>query len=170
MGLDSAAQRRQALIGAGALVLGGLMAWGATGISSVAGYGGVGPNFVPWVVSLALLACGAGLLWQAFSGGWRELEEPSGAVRGDWRALAWVLGGLAANALLLERLGFIIACTACFVLAVRGLRASEGKPHGGARGLVIDAVTGMLIAAPAYWLFTQLLGISLPGLTGTGWL
>ncbi|MEY3272412.1 MAG: hypothetical protein RLZZ341_1313, partial [Pseudomonadota bacterium] len=34
----------------------------------------------------------------------------------------------------------------------------------------IDAVTGMLIAAPAYWLFTQLLGISLPGLTGTGWL
>ena len=168
--LQSAAQRHQALIGAGALVLGGLMAWGATGISSEAGYGGVGPNFFPWVVALALVACGAGLLWEAFSGGWRALDEPSGAAQGDWRALAWVLGGLGANALLLERAGFIVACTLCFVLAVRGLRASEGKPHGGARGLAIDAVTGMLIAAPAYWLFTQLLGISLPGLTSTGWL
>jgi putative tricarboxylic transport membrane protein len=170
MAFEHAAQRHQALIGAGALVLGALMAWGATGISSDAGYAGVGPNFVPWVVALALVACGGGLLWQAFSGGWRALEEPSGAAQGDWRALAWVLGGLAVNALLLERAGFILACTLCFVLAVRGLRASEGKPHRGPRGLVIDAVTGMLIAAPAYWLFTQVLGISLPGLTGTGWL
>ena len=167
---DTAALRRQALIGAGALALGALMAWGATGISSEAGYGGVGPNFVPWVVALALLVCGTLLVWEASTGGWRELEEPSGAAQGDWRALAWVVGGLAANALLLERVGFIIACTTCFVLAVRGLRAAEGKPHGGARGLVMDAVTGMLIAAPAYWLFTQLLGISLPGLTRTGWL
>jgi putative tricarboxylic transport membrane protein len=167
---ESAAQRRQALIGAGALLLGALMAWGATGISSEAGYAGVGPNFVPWVVALALLACGALLVWHAASGGWRELEEPSGAAEGDWRALAWVVGGLAANALLLESAGFIIACTVCFMLAVRGLRSSEGKPHGGPRGLAIDAVTGMLIAAPAYWLFTKLLGISLPGLTTTGWL
>lgn len=170
MALETAAQRRQALVGAGALVLGALMAWGATGISSDAGYAGVGPNFFPWVVALALVACGGVLLWHAFSGGWRDLDEPSGAAEGDWRALAWVVGGLAANALLLERTGFILACTACFVLAVRGLRASEGRPHGGARGLAIDALTGMLIAAPAYWLFTKVLGISLPGLTGTGWL
>jgi putative tricarboxylic transport membrane protein len=167
---DSAAQRRQALIGVGALVLGALMAWGATGISSAAGYAGVGPNVVPWVVALSLVLCGALLVWEAATGGWRELDEPSGAAEGDWRALAWVVGGLAANALLLERAGFIIACTTCFMLAGRGLRASEGKPHGGARGLAIDAVTGMLIAAPAYWLFTKLLGISLPGLTSTGWL
>jgi putative tricarboxylic transport membrane protein len=170
MAFDTAAQRRQALIGAGALLLGALMAGGATGISSEAGYAGVGPNFVPWVVALSLVACGALLIWEAGSGGWRQLEAPSGAAQGDWRALACVVGGLAANALLLERVGFIIACTTCFMLAVRGLRSSEGKPHGGARGLAIDAVTGMLIAAPAYWLFTKLLGISLPGLTSTGWL
>ena len=29
---------------------------------------------------------------------------------------------------------------------------------------------GFLIAAPAFWLFTKLLGINLPGLTQTGWL
>ena len=35
---------------------------------------------------------------------------------------------------------------------------------------VRDVVTGMLIAAPTYWLFTKLLAVNLPGLTGTGWL
>jgi putative tricarboxylic transport membrane protein len=56
------------------------------------------------------------------------------------------------------------------MLAVRGLRRSEGKPQGGVRGLALDFVTGFLIAGPAFWLFTQLLGINLPGVTGTGWL
>jgi putative tricarboxylic transport membrane protein len=27
-----------------------------------------------------------------------------------------------------------------------------------------------LIAAPVYWLFTQLLAVNLPGLTASGWL
>jgi putative tricarboxylic transport membrane protein len=170
MAFDSTAQRHQALIAAGALALGALMAWGASGIPSDAGYAGVGPNFLPWVVSLALLACGAFLLWEAASGGWRQMEEPSGAAQGDWRALAWVVAGIAANAALLTRIGFILSCTLCFMLAVRGLRGSEGKPHGGTRGLVRDFVTGFLIAAPSYWLFTKLLGINLPGITGTGWL
>lgn len=166
-----ASQRRhETLIGAAALVLGALMAWGATFISAEAGYAGVGPNFVPWVVSAALLACGAFLLWHARSGGWRDMEAPSGAARGDWGALAWVGAGIAANALLITTAGFILSCTLCFMLAVRGLRGSEGKPHGGGKGLAIDFVTGFLISAPAYWLFTKVLGINLPGLTGTGWL
>lgn len=164
------ARRHQTLIGAAALVLGALMAWGASAIPSTAGYAGVGPNFLPWVVSLSLMACGAFLVWEARSGGWRALDEPSGAAQGDWRAVAWVVAGIAANAALLTTLGFVLSCTLCFMLAVRGLRSSEGRPHGGARGLVLDAVTGFLIAAPAFWLFTKLLGISLPGLTATGWI
>ncbi len=159
----------QRLIGAGGLVLGALMAWGATGISSVAGYAGVGPNFLPWVVALVLMGCSLLLLLQARGDGW-DAPEPSGAAQGDWRALAWVAAGVAANAALLTTVGFILSCTLCFMLAVRGLRLSEGKAHGGARGLVLDFVTGALIAAPAFWLFTKGLGINLPGLTGTGWL
>ena len=159
----------QRAIGGGALVLGGLLAWGATGISSVAGYAGVGPNFLPWVVAIVLVLSGLLLLLQARGDGW-EADEPSGAAQGDWHALAWVAAGVAANAALLTTLGFILSCTLCFMLAVRGLRSSEGKPHGGARGLVLDFVTGMLIAAPAFWLFTKGLAINLPGLTSTGWL
>jgi putative tricarboxylic transport membrane protein len=166
----AAAVRHQTFIGAGALLVGALMAYGASSIPSAAGYAGVGPNFLPWVVSVVLLLCGGGLIAHARSGGWRDLEEPSGAARGDWPALAWVAAGVTANAALITTLGFILSCTLCFMLAVRGLRASEGKGHGGARGLVLDFVTGFLIAAPAYWLFTKLLAITLPGLTASGWL
>jgi putative tricarboxylic transport membrane protein len=165
-----AAQRHQTLIGACALLLAGAMAWGASGISSTAGYAGVGPNFLPWVVAAVLAFCGGGLIWEARTGGWHQMDEPSGAARGDWVALAWVAAGVAVNATLLTTVGFILSCTLCFMLAVRGLRGSEGKPHGGLRGLVLDFVTGFLIAAPAFWLFTKVLGINLPGLTGTGWL
>ncbi len=165
-----AAPAGQWAIGAGGVLLGALMAWGATSIPGEAGYAGVGPNFLPWLVAAALTLCGALLLWQAWQGGWRNLPEPSGAAQGDWVALAWVAAGIVLVAALITRAGFVLSCTACFVLAVRGLRHAEGKPHGGAMGLVRDVVTGALIAAPAFWVFTKVLGINLPGLTGTGWL
>jgi len=165
-----AARRHQTLIGAGALLLGVLMAVGATAIPSTAGYAGVGPNFLPRVLSVVLMLCGALLVADAVRGGWRDVEEASGAARGDWTALTWVAAGVAANAALITVIGFILSCTLCFRLAVRGLRGSEGKSHGGARGLMMDFVTGFLIAAPAFWLFTKVLGINLPGLTGSGWI
>jgi putative tricarboxylic transport membrane protein len=164
------ALRNQFLIGAGALLLAAVLAWGARGISSVSGYAGVGPNFLPWTVAAVLALCGAWLIYEAASGGWRQMDPPSGAPQGDWVALAWVGAGIAANAALLTYIGFILSCTVCFMLAVRGLRGSEGRPHGGLRGGVLDFVTGFLIAAPAFWLFTQVLGINLPGLTATGWI
>ena len=160
----------QTLIGVGALGLGAMLAFGATFISSEAGYAGVGPNFLPWVVAGVLSLCGGWLIYEARTGGFRQMETASGAERADGGAFVWVAAGLLANAALLTTLGFILSCTLCFMLAVRGLRQSEGKPHGGARGLVLDFVTGFLIAAPAFWLFTKLLGINLPGLTNTGWL
>ena len=127
------------------------MGWGATAIPSQAGYAGVGPNFLPWLVAVVLMVCGGFLVWQARSpGGWRDVEPPSGAAQGNGVALAWVAAGVAANAALITTVGFILSCTLCFMLAVRGLRGSEGKPHGGARGLVLDFVTGFLIAAPAF--------------------
>lgn len=160
----------QTLIGVGALALGAVLAYGATFISAEAGYAGVGPNFLPWVVAAVLTVCGGWLIVEARTGGYREMERASGAERADGMAFAWVAAGVLANAALLTTLGFILSCTLCFMLAVRGLRQSEGKPQGGARGLVLDFVTGFLIAAPAFWLFTKLLGINLPGLTQTGWL
>jgi putative tricarboxylic transport membrane protein len=162
--------RHQVAIGAASLVVGALMAWGATSIPSTAGYAGVGPNFLPWLVALVLMLCGGLLVWEARSGGYRDMPAPAGAERGDWRAFGWVAAGVLANATLITTLGFILSCTLCFVLAVRGLRASEGRAPGDWRRTVIDALTGAAIAAPVYWLFTKVLAINLPGLTGSGWL
>ncbi len=170
MDATASTARQQTWVGLGALVIGALLAVGATGISSEAGYAGVGPNFLPWVVALVLVLCGGLLIFEARTGGYREMEAPSGAALADWPAFAWVAAGVVANAALITRLGFILSCTLCFLLAVRGLRHAEGKSHGGGRGLMLDALTGFLIAAPAFWLFTKLLAINLPGLTNTGWL
>ncbi len=167
----AASRLHQTLIGLAALGLGAGLAVGAATIPAQAGYAGVGPNFLPWVVAAVLGGCGVWLTVDARRpGGWRDMEAPSGAPQGDWAALGWVAAGIVANALLLTTIGFVLACTLCFMLAVRGLRGAEGKPHGGARGLALDFVTGFLIAGPAYWVFTKLLGINLPGLTSTGWI
>ena len=160
---------QQTLVGAGVLVLAALMAAGATQVSSEAGYSGIGPNFLPWVVSAALAVCGAWILWEARTGGFREAEEPSGAEHGDWKAFAWASAGLLANAFLITRIGFIASCTICFVLAARALRISEGRRTDlGATGR--DLLMGAAIAAPVFWMFTKLLSINLPGLTASGWL
>ena len=160
----------QALVGAGVLVLGLLIVAGATQISSEAGYGGVGPNFLPWVVGGLLALCGAFLVWEALTGGFRELEAASGADTGHWPGFVWVSAGLLANAALITSIGFILSCTLCFVLAVRGFRSSEGQLDLSLRALIIDTLIGMAIAAPVFWMFTQFLAINLPGLTSTGWI
>jgi len=160
----------QTLIGVGVMGVAAVLAWGAVDIPSEAGYAGVGPDFLPWVTAAALALLGAWLVFQALTGGFRQLDAPSGAARGDWPAAAWVVAGIVANAALLERIGFVLACALCFALAVRGFRVGEGKPAGNARQAAVDAGTGLLIAAPVFWLFTKVLGVNLPGITGTGWL
>ena len=100
-------QLAKTLIGFGTIVLAIGMAIGARTISSEAGYGGVRPNFVPWVV--------AG------------------------------------------------------VLAVRGDKGSQGASDFSPKAFLKDALVGICIAAPVYWMFTKLLAINLPGLTSTGW-
>ena len=160
----------QVLIGLGTLAIAGVLAWGAVDLPAARGYSGVGPGVLPWFVAGVLLLAGVLLVWQALRGGFATMERGSGADRGDWRAMAWVSAGILANALLMTRIGFVLSCALCFVLAVRGLRLSEGRPGGGPVQVLQDAATGMAIAAPAFWLFTKLLAINLPGLTGTGWI
>ena len=162
--------RPQLLIGVGTLAAGVLLAVGATQIRSEAGYSGVGPNFLPWLVAAMMALCGGFLIWEARSGGFREMEEPTGAAHAHWAGFAWVTAGLLANAALITSIGFILSCTLCFVLAVRGYKSAEGRLDLSPRALAKDAAIGFAIAAPVYWMFTQLLAINLPGLTSTGWL
>jgi len=162
---------RQGILGVAVAVIGLAIGWGALSISSEAGYDGVGPNFLPWVVALALLACGIGLVRAARSGGFADMEELSTPAAGPyWRGFAWMSGGLLLNALLITHIGFILSCALCFACAARGLRGAEQQASQTWTVTLRDALGGVAISAPVFWLFTQLLAISLPALTSSGWL
>ena len=164
----------QTLIGVGVLAIGVVIAVGAAIIPAEAGYAGVGPNFLPWLVGAGLILCGALVVWEARSGGFRNMEAPSGTGRGYWPGFAWMSAALLLNAALITTIGFILSCTLCFVLAVRGLRSADAQGSASTRldmgQLLRDVLIGAAIAAPVYWMFTKLLAINLPGLTSTGWI
>jgi putative tricarboxylic transport membrane protein len=143
----------------------------AMGIPSDAGYAGVGPNFLPWVVSLSLLLCSFFLIYEVRTGGFRDMEE--GAGNGShpyWPGFIWMSAGMLVGATLIETIGFVLSCTLCFVFAGRGLRLAEGQTLGGWKPWVTDGISGLLISAPVYWVFGKFLAINLPGLTRSGWL
>ena len=164
------ATRMQTVVAVGVLLTAAALALGAIDIPSNAGYSGVGPNFLPWLVAGVLALCGGVLLWEARSGGFRAMEAPNGSARAHKPAFVWVSAGLLLNAALITTVGFILSCTLCYVLAVQGLRRAAGQDAGSLRTWAVDGVTGVMISAPVYWTFTQFLAINLPGLTQTGWL
>ena len=96
--------------------------------------------------------------------------DEAAAPSADWLGCVWVSAGVLATAALITTLGFILSCTLCFVLAVRGFKSAQGRLDLAPRAWVIDAAIGAAIAAPVFWMFTKLLGINLPGLTQTGWI
>ena len=160
----------QTLVGAAIGLVGLALAAGAVSIPSAAGYSGIGPNFLPWLVAGVLTLCGVLIVREARMGGYRNMGEPSGAEQGYRPGFAWVSAGLLANAALITTLGFILSCTMCYVLAVQGLRRAAGQPAGKPQTVATDVATGLAISAPVFWAFTQFLAINLPGLTSTGWI
>ncbi len=156
------------LVGGGAVALAALLAAGASQIHGDAGYAGIGPAFLPWLVSGALALCGVLLMIEAARA---PVSTPSDEPRakGDLSSMAWISAGLLLNAALINTLGFILSCALLFALAARGFRRSMGQAAGLAQ-LGRDAVIGFAISAPVYWMFTKGLGLTLPGLTKTGWL
>lgn len=161
----------QAIVGAAVVLVAAGMAWGASNVPGDAGYGGVGPAFVPWMCAVVLAICGLWLIWEAKTGGYRHAASPGGAAKADVGAFVWVSAGMLLNAGLIEHLGFILSCTLCYVLAVQGLRrAAQQRNTLSGKGLLRDALVGLAISAPVFWAFTQFLAINLPGLTETGWL
>ena len=162
-------RRSQTLIGAGTVLLALLLAAGASQIHGEAGYAGVGPAFLPWLVSAGLAVCGVLLILDALRGRAGVAAHEPVTPPADLGSMAWVSAGLLLNAALISRLGFVLSCALLFALAARGFRRSMGE-SGPLRLLARDALIGLALSAPVYWLFTKGLGLSLPGLTKSGWL
>jgi len=161
-------------VGVGTVAAAAALAAGASQIHGEAGYAGVGPAFLPWLVSAALAVCGGLLIADAL-----RTPEPAGAAasseaappapRADWIAVAWISAGLLLNAALINRVGFVVSCAGLFAIAAHGFRHSMREPAGAGR-FGHDLLIGLAISAPVYWLFTKGLGLTLPGLTKTGWI
>lgn len=147
-------------IGAGVLTLAALLAAGAAVLPVDKGYTIVGTRVFPYAVALLMGVVGAGLVWQALSGGFRSFEvEPLPAdawpLRQRLGAAAWVSGGLLVDALLIDRIGFVLASTLLFAAAARGFGSTRWARN---------AAIGIALSWPIYVGFTLGLGLSLPGL------
>jgi putative tricarboxylic transport membrane protein len=148
------APRAEVALSAGVLVL-GLGAAGVTAaLPSEGGYAGIGPNFMPALVSTGLVVLGIWLLYEALTGGWRRrIEEERRFSRG---AFAWVSAGLFAHMALIGWAGFVIAGSVLFVFVARGF---------GSHRFLRDLAAGVALALIVYLFFTQALNVSLPA----GW-
>ena len=141
-------------VAGGVLAIGLAVLGGSFYLPTGGGYAQVGPGVVPRIVSIGLIALGIFLLREAFTGGFRGVDEEAEAkLPMDWVAFAWVSAGIIGYGLLVEPAGFVIASTLLFVLVARGFSS---------RRWLLNAVTGLVLAIIVFAIFNYGLGLTLP--------
>ncbi len=111
------------------------------------GYAAVGPKSFPFVVAAGLLGLAAWTLVEAWRGDFPERD------RDEIAPIVWIVGGLAAQLLLLRPVGFSIATGLLFAATARAF---------GKRKLWITVPIGIALSLAVWVVFTQLLNLSLP--------
>jgi putative tricarboxylic transport membrane protein len=144
----------QVAVAAGVAAIGAAGLWGSLYLPTSGGYAQVGPGVMPRVIGTLILVIGAFLAREAFTGGFRGVDEEAELrMPMDWPAFAWVSGGIIAYGLLVQDLGFIFASTILFVMVARGF---------GSRRWLTNVVTGVILAALVFAIFNYGLGLTLP--------
>jgi putative tricarboxylic transport membrane protein len=148
------APQGQVLLAGGVLALGAFFLGGSFFLPTGGGYAQVGPGVVPRIVGIVLILVGGFLMREAFTGGFRGVDEEAEAkLPMDWPAFAWVSGGIVAYGLLVERAGFVVASTILFVMVARGFNS---------RRWMLNFMTGVILAAIVFAIFNYGLGLTLP--------
>jgi putative tricarboxylic transport membrane protein len=109
----------------------------------------VGPKLFPAIVAAGLLVVGSLLLREAFVG---HVAHEKG-LELDWPAVALVAGGLLAQLVLLNSVGWIPATTIVFAATARAF---------GSRRLLLDILIGAALSGLTFAVFGYGLDLSLP--------
>ena len=151
----------QVAVSLGVLGLGtGAAAVTAT-LPSEGGYAGIGPNFLPAVVSSGLIVLGLWLSAEAFTRGWQNAPSDDPGERGehafDAGAFLWITAGLLAHMALVGWAGFVVAAALLFVFVARGF---------GSAAWMRNSAIGLALGLAVFLFFVRLLNVNLPA----GWL
>ena len=139
------------------VVLGGLVLWDASTISSgVAQIGAVGPKAVPYLVGAMLIVCAVVLAVDVLRGGRGEAESGEDidlSHPSDWRTVALLVAAFLANVVLIDPVGWWFSGAVLFWGCAYAL---------GSRRYVRDVVIAFALSFASYYLFAAGLGIGLP--------
>ncbi|OJF91295.1 tripartite tricarboxylate transporter TctB family protein [Pararhizobium antarcticum] len=119
----------------------------ASRLREMMGYSPVGPASVPMAIAGALVVLAIWTVFAGFRGDFPKREHQEIAP------VAWIVGGLAAQMLLLTTAGFSIATGMLFALTAAGF---------GKRKFWISIPLGIVISFVVWAVFSQLLKLSLP--------
>lgn len=138
----------------GVLVIAGLLTfagavivWSAWSAPAAGGYARIGPTAAPWVIGVVLLVLGLATAVSAFRGSFPEREPQS------FPPMLWIVGGLAAQMLLIKPLGFSVATGLLFAATARAF-------GGGPLWMTIPA--GIVFAFIVWIAFSWGLNLNLP--------
>ena len=125
----------------------GVIFWDVSRLAGAAGYSQVGPTTVPHAIAYCLLGLAIWTAIEAWRGEFPERE------RQEVAPVVWIVGGLAAQMLLLKVAGFSIATGLLFALTAAGF---------GKRKLWITIPVGIVLSFVVWTIFAKLLQLSLP--------
>ena len=127
-------------------VLGLLVGLDARGIGG-GSYARIGPATFPYVIAAVLLGLSVWTVIEAWRGRFPERDHD------ETGPIVWIVGGLAAQLMLLNTAGFSIATGLLFAATARAF---------GKRRLYVSIPLGILISFAIWILFSQVLRLSLP--------
>lgn len=144
----------QFAVAAGVAAIGVAMLALTPTIEGGAGYAGVSPRFFPVLIGIGLVVLGVALIVDVWRHGLIGVDEAAeSAMPMDWAAFGWISASLIIAGLVIEKGGFVIACTSLYVLCARGF---------GSRRYVLNVFVGLLLSAAIFVAFNYGLGMTLP--------
>lgn len=129
------------------IAIAGVIFVDAARLREVSGYSPVGPATVPYAIAIALVLLAIWTIVAAFRGDFPEREKQ------EIKPVVWVIGGLAAQMLLLNTAGFSIATGILFAATAAGF---------GKRKIWISLPVGIVLCLVVWLIFAGLLQLSLP--------